>query len=84
MKDHMPRGRPEDVSDEEILRAVRGLRRPFGAVDASDEIKELGPERARERLNHLVNQGVIEKTYIGGSNVYWIESPTQSHPEGAH
>lgn len=72
MSDEMsPRGRSTSVDDEELVEVALDISEPFGKSEVA-EMVDLGPERARQRLDDLVDAETLESKKIGGTNVYWI------------
>lgn len=71
MSDKMPRGRSKEVTDEEIIEAIRAIDDPcFGPAEVATQLT-IGTERTRQRLRELENDDVINRKKIGQRNVYW-------------
>lgn len=65
-------GRPKDVSDKEILEAVKIVFGPATAGEVSDQV-ELNNSGANKRLKKLVNNGKLNQKKVGAkAKVYWL------------
>lgn len=67
----MPGPEPADA-DIEILKLVN--RRPEGFATASDIVDDtqVGRKQTRNRLNALVDDGLLKSRTVGTTNVYWL------------
>lgn len=66
-------GAPQEVSDDELLAAVRTHKDP--AVTASDIAERVGltSQAVNKRLPRLVEQGYLRKKEVGAAAVvYWL------------
>jgi predicted ArsR family transcriptional regulator len=74
MSDNMsPRGREETVSLDEIVEAAAETEGPFfGVSEVADKV-EIGPERVRQRLRDLEEQGVLDHKRVGSGKGYYFK-----------
>lgn len=71
----MPRGRPQQVTDKEIIEIARATEGPsFTAPEIADE-SPIGAETMRGRLDDLVKAGVLCMKKPSSEKIYWIPSP---------
>jgi len=72
----MPRGRPQKVTDKEILEICKATDGPsFTAAEIAKKVS-IGPETVRGRLDSLVNLGVLAVKKPSSEKIYWIDSPS--------
>jgi len=65
-------GRPPDVSDREILKAVKMTFGPATAGEVADQI-DLKNSGTNKRLNDLVGRGLLHDKAVGANaKVYWL------------
>lgn len=65
-------GRPEDVSDYEILEAVKLVAGPATSSEISKRIA-IGKDGTNKRLRDLVAQGLLHDKKVGANaKVYWL------------
>jgi predicted ArsR family transcriptional regulator len=70
----MPRGRPQQVTDKEIIEIARETKGPsFTAPEIAKE-SPIGPETMRGRLDDLVKAGVLRMKMPSSEKIYWIPS----------
>jgi predicted ArsR family transcriptional regulator len=68
----MPRGRPQKVTDKELLAVAKSLRGPsFTAAEVAAEI-DIGAETTRGRLDTLVEEGVLAAKMPSSEKIYWL------------
>jgi predicted ArsR family transcriptional regulator len=64
---------PSD-SDDELLRAVALVPKPFAtAADVSPQLA-VGRKQTRNRLNDLAEQCLLNVETVGSTKVYWLSS----------
>jgi predicted transcriptional regulator len=71
MSDSMPRGREPTVSEGELLMAIKKIGEPFGAGEVASHV-DIDAPQVKNRLEPLIDGGIIEHKKIGGQNVYWV------------
>jgi len=69
------------VSKDEIVKAVKDTRYPFATAGDVASAVSLSRERARQRLNKLVECEGLERETVGGSAVvYWFPESANTRP----
>jgi len=68
----MPRGRNQEVSDADLLRAGRNAFGPSFTAREVAERTDISREYVRQRLKHLVEDGTLNRKRPGTDNIYWI------------
>ena len=65
-------GRPRDVTDQEILKAVKMTFGPATAGDIKDQV-DLNRSGVNKRLDILVEDGYLHEKRVGANAVvYWL------------
>ena len=59
-------------SDMELLRYVRLSPRPFAKVDDVNKRTSVGYKQTRNRLDKLVEKGLLNVEQAGNVNLYWL------------
>lgn len=67
----MPGPEPSD-QDLHILRYVRLTPRPFATAKDVDKRTEVGYKQTRNRLDQLVEKGLLKVEQVGNVNCYWL------------
>jgi len=62
---------PADA-DEKILQYVRLAPRPFAKVDDVDKHTAVGYKQTRNRMDGLVEKGLLNVEKAGNVNLYWL------------
>lgn len=67
-------GRPADVSDEDLLKAIREFEYPFMSTsEIGEEVGFRSPaDSARPRLKDLKERGLVDSRKIGRYHTWWI------------
>lgn len=66
-------GRPQDVSDEEILREIALLPAPVATAGELADSLEMTNSGVNKRLDDLVDEGYIKQKTVGArAKVYWL------------
>jgi len=76
-------GRPPDVSDKKILRAVRLT---FGPATAKEVAEEIGLKRSgtNKRLDDLVENEYLHDKQVGArAKVYWLSDKGEKNIQSA-
>jgi predicted ArsR family transcriptional regulator len=72
-------GRPKDVSDEEILEAIRKTFGPATAGDIKEQV-DLNRSGVNKRLDDLVEKGWVHDKKVGANAVvYWLSDAGKKH-----
>lgn len=66
------RGPEQKVTDSEILDCIQNVDKPFVVTNDVASAVDLSGTRARQRLDRLVEEGVLEKRKVGRSQIYWL------------
>ena len=70
-----------DVPDEALLRCFVKANKPFLSNSAVAEMAGLSDEGSRQRLQSLVERGVLLSAEAGKqTNIYWLNNPQSSWP----
>ena len=67
----MPGPEPEDT-DIDLLKYVRLVPRPFATANDVDERTAVGYKQTRNRLDALVEQGLLRREKVGSVKLYWL------------
>lgn len=67
----MPGPEPSD-QDIELLRYVALRPEPFATARDIEPDAEVGYKQTRNRLDDLVEAGLLKKTMVGTTKVYWL------------
>lgn len=67
----MPGPAPSDT-DTDLLRYVRLTPRPFATADDVDKHTTVGYKQTRNRLDDLVDSGLLRCEKVGNVNLYWL------------
>lgn len=59
-------------SDIELLQYVRLSPRPFAKVDDVNKRTSVGYKQTRNRLDKLVDKGLLNVEQAGNVNLYWL------------
>jgi len=70
--EEMPKGRTEKIDQEDILRAAKEVEEPCFANKEVAERLAVSTQTVRNKINVLVDDGVIGTKKIGNANAYWI------------
>jgi hypothetical protein len=66
------RGRPESVSDAELIKQARAIPDPcFTAKEVAEGVN-IGVERVRQRLRGLEEGEVVNSKTVGSGRIYWL------------
>lgn len=66
-------GRPKDVSDIEILRAIRLTAGPVATSPELSDRLDMSSTGVNNRLRDLVNRGLVKRQKVGANAiVYWL------------
>jgi len=66
-------GRPKDVSDVEILRAMRLTTGPVATSPELSDSLDMSSTGVNNRLRDLVNRGLVKRQKVGANAiVYWL------------
>lgn len=60
-------------SDEQFIRSVKSRSKPSTAKDVAEDIG-CNTRIARERLDKIVEMGMLERTIAGSTKVYFVSS----------
>lgn len=70
----MPRGRPQEVTDEELLKIAKRTQGPcFTVAEVAADVS-IGAETVRGRLDDLVEMGVLCVKKPSSEKIYWIQA----------
>lgn len=74
-------GRPPDVPDIDILRAIRDFEYPFmSTAEIGQEVGFKSPaDSARPRLKHLEERNLVSSRKIGRYHTWWITEEGRDH-----
>lgn len=64
--------------DVKILQYVRLAPRPFAKVDDVDKHTEVGYKQTRNRMDDLVDSGLLKVEKAGNVNLYWLSDAGES------
>jgi len=70
-----------DVPDQALLRCFVQAKKPFLSKSAVAEVTGLSGEATRQRLNSLVDRGILVSAEAGKqTNIYWLNNPRSQWP----
>lgn len=71
---HMSARGPEPkITDDQLMRVFDSEEKPFVVTSDIAERVDLSGTRIRQRLDRLVEEGVLEKRKVGRAQIYWRE-----------
>lgn len=70
----MPRGRPQEVTDKQLIQFGKSSTGPCFTVSEVAEEAPIGSPSVRERLDQLAKDGVLRVKKPGSEKIYWIPS----------
>jgi len=68
----MPRGRPQEVTDKQLIEIGKAADGPFFTVSEVASETPIDSPAVRERLDQLTEQGVLRVKKPGMEKIYWL------------
>jgi predicted ArsR family transcriptional regulator len=68
----MPRGRPQEVTDKELVELGKAADGPFFTVSEVASQTLIDSPAVRERLDRLEERGVLRVKKPGAEKIYWF------------
>jgi Mn-dependent DtxR family transcriptional regulator len=74
---NMGRGRPQKVTDRELIEAGKQVEGPAWTVSEITDALNVSGQLGRERMKKLAAQGVIKRKRVAGVTVCWLPVPEE-------